>query len=94
MARIRPERQTPLTLEQVRDAHRAIRRAMCIAVAHACFIVFLVAVWRPHYLLLAAAIVVLYTSSIPILLRRAKRDIDRRAGASDDTVGESFGGRR
>lgn len=94
MARLRPDRGGPLTLEQAYRTNRAIRRALSIAAVHAWLIVVVIALVAPHLLVPGIALTVPYTASMPFVLRSVERDTARRTVGSDNAARESFGRRR
>jgi hypothetical protein len=94
MARRKPERGGPLTPGQAHKAHRAIRKVLLLAVAHAWLIFGVVALVTPHLLMIALVVVALYTASVPIVLRSIDRDIDRRTLGATDAARDSFGRQR
>jgi ABC-type bacteriocin/lantibiotic exporter with double-glycine peptidase domain len=68
--------------------------AMLGSVAHACFIVVLIAFLAPHVLLIALVVGVLYVGSIPFVLRLVERDFERRTTGEDAPASDAFGRER
>jgi hypothetical protein len=91
MARQTSERGGPLTPEQAIKGRRAIRRGLSMAVAQMWVLVIVIALLRPHLLTVALVLVVLYTASMPVVLRLVERGIERRTVGANDPARQSFG---
>jgi hypothetical protein len=87
VAREKTERGGPLTPERAREARRAVRRAVAVAVVHVWAIVAIVALFDRDLLWWFLALAVLYLVSAPFLLRYLERDIDRRVVPDDASEG-------
>jgi hypothetical protein len=68
----------PLTPEQAQKARRANRLACLAAVMQSLVVVALTALAYPPILPLIAGLTVVYLASVPLLLRRIDRNIDKR----------------
>jgi hypothetical protein len=94
MARLRADRAGPLTPEQAYRTNRAIRSALSIAAIHAWLIVGVIALIAPRLLVPGVVLAVLYTASMPFVLRSVERDTAHRTLDDDNAAQESFGRRR
>ena len=88
MARRKPKRDGPLTPGQARESYRVVRKALLVAVARTWAIVGVAALVAPHVAILMAALAVVYSLSMPLVLRSVRRGIDRRiVGEAGDPSG-------